>query len=328
MRIIVLDSYFVNPGDLSWEPFEELGDLAVYRNSTPDQVLERAVGAEAVMIDSVRFSAREFKALPDLRYLGLFATGFDRVDLEAAIAHGVTVCNVPAYGTDSVAQAAMALVLSLAHRVRECDALVQRGEWVAGREQRYPAQPLMELRGKVFGVVGLGRIGRATAGLARAFGMRVLGYNRTPRAEAAQDGIELVELEELLRRSDVVSLHTALTDETHHLIDENALSRMKPGALLINTARGGLIDDRALAAALQDGRIGGAGLDVLGPSEPPEPDNPLLSAPNCIITPHVAWATPEARGRCLQGAAANLRAFQEGRAQNVVAAPGAGGAAG
>lgn len=328
MEIVVLDGYGLNPGDLSWEPIEALGSVTIYSHSTSEELKQRADGADAVLVDALPFHHATFESLPGLQYIGLFSTGYEHIDLEAAIAHGVTVCNVPAYGTDSVAQAAMALVLSLAHRVREYDALVQRGEWVAGREQRYPAQPLMELRGKVFGAVGLGRIGRATAGLAGAFGMRVLGYNRTQRAEAAQDGIELVELEELLRRSDVVSLHTALSDETKHLIDENALSRMKPGALLINTARGGLVDDDALAAALQDGRIGGAGLDVLGPSEPPESDNPLLSAPNCIITPHIAWATPEARGRCLQGAAANLRAFQEGRAQNVVAAPGAGGAAG
>ena len=318
----MLDGYFVNPGDLSWEPFEALGALTVHETSHPDQVVDRAAEAEAVMIDSVRFSAAVFESLPALRYLGLFATGFDRVDLDAAREHGVTVCNVPAYGTDSVAQAAIALMLSLAHRVLSHDELVRRGGWVAGRERRYLEQPLMELRGKVLGVVGLGRIGRATASLARAFGMRVLGYNRTPRADAAQDGIELVSLEELLRRSDVVSLHTALSDATKHLIDEKALSRMKPGALLINTARGGLVDDAALAAALQEGRIGGAGLDVLGPSEPPEPGNPLLSAPNCIITPHIAWATPEARGRCLREAAANLKAFQEGWARNVVAGPG------
>ncbi len=327
MRITVLDGYALNPGDLSWEPLQALGELEVYGRCGPDEVIPRAREAEAVLVDAVSFEAATFAALPHLRYLGLFATGYDGIDLEAARAHGVTVCNVPAYGTASVAQATVALLLALTNRACEYDAMVRAGGWRAGEPYHYLSSPLLELEGKVLGVVGLGRIGRAVAALGRAFGMQVLTYSRRAERgaetgrEAGCEGITLVTLDELFRRADVVSLHVPLTPETRFMVGRERLELMKPTAFLINTARGGLVDDAALATALHAGRLAGAGLDVIGPPEPPEPENPLLSAPNCVITPHIAWATREARSRCLAEAAANLEAFLSGWARNAVVAP-------
>ncbi len=332
MRITVLDGYALNPGDLSWEPLQALGELEVYDRCTPGEVIPRAREADALLVDAVEVGAATFAALPQLRYLGLFATGYDGIDLEAARAHGVTVCNVPAYGTASVAQATIALLLALANRACEYDAMVRAGGWRAGGPCHYLSAPLLELEDKLLGVVGFGRIGRAVAALGRAFGMRVLAYSRRVErgtvergagtgGEQESDGVELVALDELFRRADVVSLHLPLTAETRLMVGRERLELMKPSAFLINTARGGLVDDAALAAALHAGRPAGAGLDVIGPPEPPEPRNPLLSAPNCIITPHIAWATREARSRCLAEAAANLEAFLSGRARNAVVAP-------
>lgn len=323
MRITVLDGHAVNPGDISWKPLSELGELTVYDESAPEQVRERGASAEALLTDSIGFPEESFAALPRLRYLGLFATGFEHIDLEAAAAHGVTVCNVPAYSTPSVAQAVFALLLNLAHRVREHDAAVHEGRWITGRRLRCIPQALLELEGKVLGVIGLGAIGTAVAVRGRAFGMEVLAYSRSKRkVHGGPAELRQVELHELFARSDVVTLHVPLTPETKRLVNADTLALMKPGAFLVNTARGGLVDEQALAEALREGRIGGAGLDVLGPPEPPAPDNPLLNAPNCVITPHIAWATPEARSRCLAVAAANLEAFQGGTPRNVVAAPG------
>jgi len=317
----VLDGYAVNPGDLSWKAFAELGGLTVYDRTAPHQLVERAVSADAVIVDSLGFSEAVFSQLPRLRYLGLVATGYDHVDLAAAEAHGVTVCNVPAYGTQSVAQAAFALLLTLAHRVTEYDAAVHAGHWLAGRPYRYLPQPLLEINGKILGVVGFGRIGAAVAALGRAFAMPVLAYDESSPEQCYTAGVQRVELGQLLRQADVVSLHLPLTSKTRKLINAEALKLMKAGALFINTARGGLVDDAALAAALHEGRIAGAGLDVLGSEEPPDPGNPLLTAPNCVITPHIAWATPEARGRCVAEAAANLKAFQRGEPRNAIVLP-------
>ncbi|MFO7782567.1 MAG: D-2-hydroxyacid dehydrogenase [Spirochaetia bacterium] len=313
--IVALDAYGVNPGDLSWEPFERMGHLTVYDHCSPETIVERAGNASILLVDMCAISDDVLSRLPNLRYIGLFATGHDQVDTEAARRRGIAVANVPEYSTPSVAQMTFALLLNLTNHVAGYSDYVARGNWRADREFRYIEGPLIELSGKTMGILGVGQIGAAAARIARAFGMQVLAWSRRRKDV---DGIEIewVELDEVFRRSDVVSLHLPLTAETAGIVDARRLSLMKPGAFLVNTARGGLVVDEALAAALHEGRIAGAALDVLGPTEPPEPDNPLLSAPNCRITPHVAWATRAARERCLRTAAENLESFLHGGSQN------------
>jgi glycerate dehydrogenase len=310
-QIVALDAYGVNPGDLSWEPFERLGRLTVYDHCSPGTIVERAGNASILLVDMRAIDDATLSRLPKLRYIGLFATGHDQVDTEAARRRGIAVANVPEYSTPSVAQMTFALLLNLTNHVAGYSDYVARGNWRADREFRYIEGPLIELSGKTMGILGLGTIGAAVARIARAFGMDVLAWSRSRKDV---DGIEMewAELDDVFRRSDVLSLHLPLTEKTAGIIDARRLSLMKPGAFLVNTARGGLVVDADLAAALRDGRIAGAALDVLGPSEPPDPDNPLLSAPNCRITPHVAWATRAARKRCLRTAAENLESFLHG----------------
>ncbi|MFP4374724.1 MAG: D-2-hydroxyacid dehydrogenase [Spirochaetaceae bacterium] len=314
-RIVVLDAYGVNPGDLSWEPFERMGRLTVYEHCAPGALVERAGGAGILLVDMCAIDDAALSRLPNLRYIGLFATGHDQVDTEAARRRGIAVANVPEYSTPSVAQMTFALLLDLTNHVAAYSDYVARGNWRAHREFRYIDGPLIELSGKTMGILGVGTIGAAVARIARAFGMHVLAWSRRRKHV---DGIEVqwAELDEVLRRSDVLSLHLPLTEETAGIINARRLSLMKPGAFLVNTARGGLVVDEDLAAALRDGRIAGAALDVLGPTEPPPADNPLLSAPNCTITPHVAWATRAARERCLRTAAENLESFLRGESRN------------
>jgi len=305
MNIVILDGYTANPGDLSWDEFHQLGACTIYDRTSETQVVERARDADAVLTNKSILSRAALAVLPRLRYIGVLATGYNVVDTDAARERGIPVCNVPEYSTPNVAQAVFALLLELTNRTGHHAQTVREGRWCAAKDFCYWDYPLIELKGLTLGIIGYGRIGRAVAEIARAFGMRVLTCDVGDDPDA------------LLRESDVVSLHCPLTAETKHLINVARLAKMKPTAFLINTARGGLVNEADLAEALNSGRIAGAGLDVLS-VEPPPVDNPLLRAKNCFITPHIAWATRNARARLLQIAAANLRAWLAGRPQNVV----------
>lgn len=315
MKIVVLDGYTLNPGDLTWSGLQALGDVTVHEHSTVEQAVERAAGAAVVLTNKTPLPAATIEQLSDLRYIGVLATGFNIVDVDAARARDIPVCNVPTYGTASVAQAALAHLLNLTQRVGEHARAVAENRWATCRDFSFWDHPLVELEGLTFGVIGFGRIGRRAAELARAFGMTILAHTRTP--DPAVDWAEFVEVDELLARSDVVSLHCPLTPETENIIDARRLDLMKPTAFLINTSRGPLIDEHALRAALDQGAIAGAGLDVMG-VEPPAADHPLYGAPNCYITPHNAWATAAARRRLLDTVVDNVRAFLDGAPQNVV----------
>lgn len=307
-RIVVLDGHTLNPGDLSWSALEALGDCTIHAHTPPAEIVARAAGAPIVLTNKTPLSAATLAALPEAKYIGVLATGYNVVDVAAARARGIPVANVPLYGTASVAQHVFALLLELTQQVGRHSASVRAGRWSESRDFCYWETPLLELSGLTLGIVGAGRIGNAVARIGEAFGMKVVFARRSGgRAE----------LEQVLRAADVISLHCPLTDDTRHLINATTLEWMKPGTLLINTSRGPLIDDDALAAALQSGRIAGAGLDVLS-VEPPPPDNPLFTAPNCLITPHIAWATRAARSRLMGTAIANVAAFLAGKPENVV----------
>lgn len=313
-RLVVLDGHTSNPGDLSWQPLERLGALTVHARTPAPLVAERIAEADVVLTNKTRLGAADLAAAPQLRGLCMLATGHDVVDGAAAAALGIPLCNVPEYGTTSVAQAVFALLLELTNRTGHHAALVRQGRWSAGPDFCFWEGRLTELAGLRFGVVGLGRIGMAVASIARAFGMEVLAHRRGP---IELEGVRGVDLETLLRSSDVVSLHCPLTPETRGLIDAGRIALMRPGALLINTGRGPLLQEADVAAALAEGRLGGAGLDVLS-LEPPDPANPLLQAPNCVITPHIAWATVAARERLLRAAADNVAAILAGTPRHVV----------
>ena len=317
MKIVVLDGYTLNPGDLDWAPLAELGQLIVHERTAAELVQSRAAGAQALLTNKVVLGREQIAALPNLRYIGVLATGVNVVDLEAAAERGIVVTNVPAYSTASVAQHVFALLLELTRGVGRHAELVRAGAWTRSADFAFWDSPQVELAGKTMGLIGFGRIGQAVARIARAFDMRVLVHTRTPTAHPDAD-VEFVAIEPLLARADVVSLHCPLTQATERLFNAERLVLMKPSALLINTGRGALIDEAALAEALQKGRLAGAGLDVLA-TEPPAAENPLLAAPNCLITPHLAWATLSARQRLMAVVVANLQAFLAGKPQNQVA---------
>lgn len=317
MKITILDGYGMNPGDMSWAPLEELGDLTVYDRIAPEQVLERAAGSEALLTNKTVLTAETLRALPQLKYVGVLATGYNVVDIDAARELGIVVTNIPAYSTDSVVQMVFAHLLAITNRVEHYTDENRRGRWSTNPDFCYWDTPLHELSGKTFGIVGLGNIGMAVSRVARAFGMKVKAYT-SKRIEELPDGVSKTGLDELFATSDVVSLHCPLTESTRHLVNADRLTQMKPSAILINTGRGPLVDEKALAEALDSGRIHAAGLDVLS-SEPPAADNPLLTARNCFITPHLGWATKEARERLLRIAADNLRGFITGDVRNNVA---------
>jgi glycerate dehydrogenase len=314
MPIIVVDGATLNPGDLSWEPLGAFGSYQVHPHSTPAETLDRCRDAEAVITNKVVFDRAVIAALPRLKYIGVTATGYNIVDVAAAAERGIVVTNVPTYGTASVAQMVFALLLELTQHVGHHAATVRAGRWSQSDNFCYWDYPLIELAGLTMGIVGCGRIGQATARLADAFGMKIIGYDTVPFTSGL---IAPVTLDELLARSDVVSVHCPLTPATEGLINAARLSLMKPSAVLINTSRGPLVNERDLADALNASRIAGAGVDVLS-TEPPKPDNPLLTAKNCIVTPHIAWATRSARQRLLQTSIDNLAAFIAGKPQNVV----------
>ena len=295
MKIVILDANTANPGDLDWDGLTALGQLQTHDRTPSDLVAKRAADAEIVLTNKTVLSAESIGRLAKLRYIGVLATGYNVVDLAAAGARGVPVTNIPAYSTPAVAQMVFAHVLHLTQHVASHAENVRSGDWASCPDFCFWNQPLTELSGRTFGIIGLGRIGREVAGIARAFGMRVIAHNHRPPRDLP-DGIEMVGLDELFAESDVLSLHCPLTDANHHLVNAGRLSQMKPGALLINTARGPLVDTAALAKALHNGEIAGAGLDVME-TEPPPADHPLYFAPNCHITPHIGWASQAARRR-------------------------------
>lgn len=316
MKIVILDGYTLNPGDLDWAPLRALGELIIYDRSASDEIVERAKDADIVLVNKVILNENTITQLPKLRYVGVMATGYNNVDVATAKARGITVTNVKAYGPASVAQHTFGLLLALTNHLELHSQSVFNGDWVASPDFCYWKTPLTELAGKTMGLIGLGDIGSHVARIAQAFDMNVIAFRKNP-AQTKDSNIEMVSLEDVFRKSDVISLHCPLTDETRELINRDRLSWMKSNALLLNTGRGPLINEEDLAEALKNNVIAGAGLDVLS-SEPPAADNPLLSAPNCIITPHIAWASFEARKRLLQMVADNLKAFESGEPISVV----------
>jgi glycerate dehydrogenase len=313
-KIVILDGHTLNPGDLSWDALSALGDLTVLARTPPAQVAERAANAEILITNKTPITAEAIAALPALRYIGVLATGYNVVDPAAARARGIPVTNIPGYGTAAVAQMTLALLLELTSQPALHSASVADGDWTACPDFCYWKKPLVELDGLTLGLVGFGAIGQAVAKLGRAFGMKVIVHTRTPRAV---EGIEFVDRDTLFRKADVVSLHCPLTDKNKGFVNAELLATMKPTAFFINTARGPLVDEAALAEALNREQIAGAATDVLS-VEPPPSDNPLFGAKNLIITPHIGWATRAARARLMETAAGNLKAFLEDAPVNVV----------
>ena len=316
MHIVVLDGHTLNPGDLSWDELSALGQLEVHPRTKPAEVLGRAMAADVLLTNKVALDRETILTLPKVRYIGVLATGYNVVDAAAARERGIPVTNVPGYSTRSVAQLVFALILELSHHVGQHAQTVREGRWSRSEDFCYWDRPLLELDGLTLGIIGFGQIGREVANIARALGMSVLVHSRTRPAELPREG-GWVSLNELLARADIVSLHCPLTPDTRHLINSERLALMKPTAFLINTSRGPLVEEAVLADALNSGRLAGAGLDVLS-AEPPAPGNPLLTAKNCLITPHIGWASKAARRRLMGITAANLRAFLAGQPQNVV----------
>ena len=317
MNIVVLDGYTLNPGDLNWEPLLDLSDdCQLYDRTAAPETIERAQDAGIVLTNKVVLDRAVLDQLPQLKYIGVLATGVNVVDLEAARGRGIIVTNVPAYSTASVVQLTFALLLELTNRVGHHAASVRGGNWVKSRDFSYWDFPLVELAGLTMGLVGFGAIAQGVARVAQALGMNVIATRRGARADEVP-GVRLVDLDTLFRESDVLSVHCPLTPETRGLVNAARLALMKPTACVINTSRGPVVDEADLAAALNSGRLAGAGLDVLS-TEPPAATNPLLTAKNCFITPHIAWATRSARSRLLDVVVANIRAFQDGKPQNVV----------
>ena len=314
MRIVVLDGYVENPGDLSWEPLGALGELTVYDRTPPAQVAERIGEAEIVFTNKSLIPEQVLDACPALRYIGVLATGYNVVDVEAAGRRGIVVTNIPSYGTETVAQFTMALLLEICHQIGHHSREVHAGRWSRNPDFSFWDTPQLELAGKTLGLIGYGRIGRAVGRLARAFGMEVQAWTRTPRPE---EGCRMVSREELFATSDVISLHCPLTEENRGLINRETIRQMKDGVILLNTARGPLVVERDLREALDAGKVYAAGMDVAS-TEPIGLDNPLLGAPNCLITPHIAWATRAARQRLMDTAVENLRRFLEGQPVNRV----------
>ncbi len=315
MNITYLDGYTLNPGDLSWVPLKKLGDFTVYDRTAPEEIVDRAADAEIILSNKVVLSAETLAQLPNLRYIGVTATGYNNVDLAAARKQGIVVTNVAGYSTSAVAQHTFSLLLGLTNHTELHSQSVRAGDWTNAADWCYWKTPLVEIAGKTIGLIGLGDIGTQVARIALAFGMRVLAHRKSDKP--AEAGIELVELDKLLRESDVISLHCPLTEDTSEIIDAKSLAKMKSSAYLINTGRGGLIKEQDLADALNAGQLAGAAVDVLS-TEPPKADNPLLTAKNCLITPHVAWAFFESRQRLMQMVAENIAAFQNGQPINVV----------
>lgn len=317
MKIVVLDGYCTNPGDLSWDGLKKIGKAEIFDRTTAQETVHRAVHADALFTNKVSISGDILAHLPNLKYIGVLATGYNIVDLKAARERKITVTNIPSYGTHSVAQHVIALLLELTNRVAIHNEAAQQGEWSRNTDWSLAKTPLTELAGKEFGVIGFGRIGQQTARIAHALGMKIKAYDHNMNKGPKDYPFTWISLKGLLEECDVVSLHCPLVDDTRGMINAQTLKRMKPASLLLNTSRGPLIDEQSLADALNNGGIAGAGLDVLS-EEPPVSGSPLLSAKNCIVTPHIAWATKEARERLLSIAIENLQNWADGKPQNVV----------
>lgn len=317
MKIIILDGYTTNPGDLSWDWLAEYGEYSVYDFTKPDETAMRIAGCEIVLSNKTVLNAELIGGAEKLRYIGLLSTGYNVVDIEAAARREIPVTNIPDYASQAVAQMTFAHILELGSRVGAHTTAVKEGKWAASRDFCFWNAPLMELNGKTIGIVGFGKIGSAVAVLAQAFGMRVLFFSPSLKQPPEGSGYLQVSLDELLRNSDIVTMHCPLTPATDKMANRSFFEKMKPNAFFINTSRGGVVDETALAEALDTGRIAGAGVDVLS-SEPPKPDNPLLRCDKCNITPHIAWAAFETRQRLMNMCRENLRAFFEGRYINVV----------
>ena len=316
MMIVILDGYTANPGDLSWKGLEALGEVTVYDRTKPEETVARAANADIVLTNKVIINREVIVQLPHLRYIGVLATGYNVVDIEAAHERGIIVTNVPAYSTESVAQMVFAHLLTVTNRTEHYAILNRNGRWSTNPDFCYWDTEMTELAGKTFGIVGLGNIGSRVAQIALAFGMKVKALT-SKNADALPTGIEKASLEDLLATSDVVSLHCPLTEKTRQMINGETLRLMKSTAILINTGRGPLVDDQAIAKALEEKRLATFCTDVLT-EEPPKADHPLLKQPNAFITPHIAWATKEARGRLIQVATDNVRSFLSGQVINMV----------
>jgi glycerate dehydrogenase len=317
MKIVVLDGYTENPGDLSWDGLKKLGELTVYDRTPLEDIVERISDAKAVYVNKTPISEAVMEQCPNLRFIGVLATGYNVVDVKAAKERDIVVCNIPSYGTDAVAQYTFALLLELCHHVGEHSECVKDGAWSRCPDWCFWNYPLMELAGKVMGIIGFGRIGRRVAEIALAFGMKVIYYTQGSCETPEEERCHCVSLDELLENADVITLHCPLTPETEGMIHSGTISRMKQGVLLINDSRGPLIVEEDLSAALCSGKIGGAAVDVVS-AEPICEDNPLLTAPNIVITPHIAWAPREARQRLMDIAVENLVQFCKGTPQNVI----------
>ena len=316
MKIVELDGYAANPGDLSWEPLKQLGELTLYDRTPPELVVERAKEADAILINKISIDEKILAQLPRLRYIGVLATGYNAVDVEAAARRGIVVTNIPAYSTDSVAQMVFAHILNITNRTAHYARQAREGRWSSNPDFCYWDTPLIELSGKTLGIVGFGNIGKSVAAIARQFGMDVFAYT-SKNSTDLPEGVQKTTLEGLFATSDILSLHCPLTPQTKHLINAEALAKMKQGSILINTGRGPLVDEQTVADALASGHLLAYGADVMA-DEPPKADNPLFQQPNAFITPHIAWATFEARQRLMDICVANLHAFIEGKPQNVV----------
>ena len=318
MKIVILDAFTSNPGDLSWDAIEELGELTVYERTTPEEVLERCTGSEVIFTNKVILNSETIEQLPELKYIGVLATGTNVVDLNFAKERGICVTNIPGYSTDSVVQHVLALMLHFSSKVSVHNDAVQQGDWVNSIDFSFTLGTLNELSGKTLGIIGLGTIGRKLARVADAMGMKIVAAHQSSmdRLELPYE-VEWLPVDEVFALADFLSLNCPLTPETEKVVNAEHLKKMKSSAIVINTGRGPLVDEQALADALNNGTIAGAGLDVLS-TEPPAGDNPLLSAKNCVITPHIAWASREARARLIAIAADNLSSFLSGIPQNVV----------
>lgn len=316
MNITILDGYTLNPGDLSWKPLTDMGNLTVYDRTPAGKTVERAKGSDAIFTNKVLISREIIEQLPELRFIGVLATGYNVVDVEAAREAGIVVCNIPAYSTNSVAQMVFAHILNFTQRVGLHAQQVGTGKWSIHHDFCFWSTPQTELAGKTLGIIGFGRIGQQVANIGDAFGMKIIFHNRSTKMEIPSH-LRQLSLEEVFSKSDFLSINCPFTNENAGFVNAETLGLMKQTAFLINTGRGPLINEQDLADALNNERIAGAGLDVLS-TEPPKPDNPLLTAKNCFITPHIAWATLEARTRLMQIAADNLKAFMKGKPENVV----------
>lgn len=322
MKIVVLDGYTLNPGDLSWEGLEKLGELTVYDRTSFDRnneslIIERVGDAQIVFTNKTPLSREALTKMRNLEYIGVLATGYDIVDIKTAKDLGITVTNIPTYGTDSVAQMAIALLLEMCHHVWEHNVAVKNGEWSINPDWCFWKYPLVELAGKTAGIIGYGRIGQKTGEIAQALGMNVVAYDSFENKELESSTMKYVKLDELFSKSDVIFLHCPLNDSTKGIINNDTIAKMKDGVMIINNARGPLIVEEDLAEALNSGKVAGAALDVVS-TEPIKMDNPLLKAKNCIITPHISWAPKESRQRLMDIAVENLESFLAGQPINVV----------